>query len=119
MHATAQGLETKLGDLITPHAYVGNISSYYVDTYGFQPSTQLVAWSGDNPNSVAGLGLEEGDVAVSMGTSDTLFGITTTPTPAKEGHVFVNPVDPCPYGFILILIISLYGRPRLCESSRS
>jgi len=94
IEATAEGLESKLGSLVASHSPVGVISSYFVSTYGFEPSCSLIAWSGDNPNSVAGLGLKEGDVAISMGTSDTLFGITGTPTPATEGHVFVNCVDP-------------------------
>lgn len=94
LEATAPGLEAKLGELAPSHATLGAISQYFVSTYGFAEDCSVIAWSGDNPCSVAGLGLQEGDVAVSMGTSDTLFGITGTPQPATEGHVFVNPVDP-------------------------
>jgi xylulokinase len=37
---------------------------------------------------------EEGDVGVSLGTSDTLFAVVSTPRPSgKEGHVLVNPSD--------------------------
>ena len=39
--------------------------------------------------------LQEGDVAVSLGTSDTVFlWLSGRPTPSLEGHVFCNPVDP-------------------------
>ena len=46
--------------------------------------------------SLVGLQLEQaGDVAVSLGTSDTLFAWTAQARPsAEEGHVFRNPVDP-------------------------
>lgn len=35
-----------------------------------------------------------GDLAISLGTSDTVFGIASEPHPSLEGHVFPNPVDP-------------------------
>ena len=34
-----------------------------------------------------------GDVAVSLGTSDTLFLSLVQPQPGIEGHVFVNPLS--------------------------
>ena len=34
---------------------------------------------------------------MSLGTSDTMFGILKTPTPGVEGHIFANPVDPTSY----------------------
>ncbi|XP_071370811.1 xylulose kinase-like [Centroberyx affinis] len=37
--------------------------------------------------------LQEGDIAVSLGTSDTVFVWLQQPRPALEGHVFCNPVD--------------------------
>ena len=41
--------------------------------------------SGDNPCGLAGLGLSsEGPVAVSLGTSDTVMGITKEPRPQEE-----------------------------------
>lgn len=45
----------------------------------------VVSGSGDNPCGLAGLGLsEEGTVAVSLGTSDTIMGITRQPIPQEE-----------------------------------
>lgn len=45
----------------------------------------IVSGSGDNPCGLAGLGLsEEGTVAVSLGTSDTIMGITGSPRPQEE-----------------------------------
>ncbi|KAJ8782641.1 hypothetical protein J1605_009960 [Eschrichtius robustus] len=51
--------------------------------------------------SLAGMRLEEGDVAVSLGTSDTLFLWLQEPTPTLEGHIFCNPVDPQHYMALL------------------
>ncbi|XP_058144763.1 xylulose kinase isoform X6 [Dasypus novemcinctus] len=92
--ACAPRLEEKLGPPVPSCAAVGAISSYYVWRYGFHPGCQVVAFTGDNPASLAGMRLEEGDIAVSLGTSDTLFVWLREPVPALEGHVFCNPVDP-------------------------
>jgi xylulokinase len=90
--------EAKLGPVVPSHQVVGTISRYFAEAYGFNAACKVVAWSGDNPNSVAGVGLRSpGDVAISLGTSDTVFGITAAPTPGVEGHIFANPVDPKSY----------------------
>jgi xylulokinase len=91
-------LAAKLGSPAPSHATYGTIAPYFAAEYGFARDAALVAWSGDNPCSVAGLGLRApGDVAVSLGTSDTMFGILSAPTPGPEGHLFANPVDPSSY----------------------
>lgn len=98
LDATAPGLEEKLGDLAPPQAVAGTVSKYLVDKYRFSPDCKVVHWSGDNPCSVAGLALNRpGDLGISLGTSDTVFGITADPKPGLEGHVFPNPVDPSCY----------------------
>lgn len=44
------------------------------------------------------LRLDAGDISISLGTSDTVFGVLTEPTPsASEGHIFCNPVEPDGY----------------------
>ena len=61
--------------------------------YGL-PAARVVAWSGDNPCSLVGTGLvSEGLVAISLGTSDTIFGIMPFPRPSEDGtgHVFASP----------------------------
>ncbi|KHG24735.1 Xylulose kinase [Gossypium arboreum] len=94
LEATAPGLEEKLGKLAPAHAVAGSIASYFVERYKFNKNCLVVQWSGDNPNSLAGLTLNTpGDLAISLGTSDTVFGITKDPQPGLEGHVFPNPVD--------------------------
>lgn len=37
--------------------------------------------------------LKEGDIACSLGTSDTLFLWLNKPKTALEGHTFFNPLD--------------------------
>lgn len=97
--ATAPDLEPRLGSLVASHETVGTLHAYFAGRYGFSRECIVVAFSGDNPNSLAGLRLQEtGDVAVSLGTSDTMFGSLAEPKPsADEGHIFVNPVDPAAY----------------------
>ncbi|MFW9899353.1 MAG: xylulokinase [Candidatus Thorarchaeota archaeon] len=75
INATAPNLKQKLPSLTNSYDIIGKISPYFVRRYGFNPNTLLVAWSGDNPNSLIGVGLiNKGKVAISLGTSDTYFG---------------------------------------------
>lgn len=92
-------LESALGNHVTrAYASVGVIHSYFQKKYGFTAECKIIPFSGDNPCTLAGIGLSQaGDVGVSLGTSSTLFA--TVPTEAarfsgKEGHFFCNPIDP-------------------------
>ena len=95
-NATAPGLADKLGNVVASHEIVGSISSYFASRYGFSADCQVIAFSGDNPCSLAGLRLQKpGEIAISLGTSDTVFAALSEPRPsASEGHIFGNPVDP-------------------------
>jgi xylulokinase len=99
LEASAPDLLAKLGDIVPSHSMVGKVAPYYVERYGLNPECAVIAFSGDNPNSLAGLGLQKpGDIAISLGTSDTEFGFLSEPRPsASEGHILVNPVDPEAY----------------------
>ncbi|XP_077233989.1 xylulose kinase-2 [Tasmannia lanceolata] len=102
LEATAPGLEEKLGKLAPSHAVAGLMAPYFVERFQFNKRCLVIQWSGDNPNSLAGLTLNTpGDLAISLGTSDTIFGITNEPQPSLEGHVFSNPVDPSCYMVML------------------
>ncbi|CAL8294596.1 unnamed protein product [Lota lota] len=90
---TAPGLEKLLGAPQPSTAVLGCVSPYFVARHGFSVDCRVVAFTGDNPASFAGMRLQEGDVAVSLGTSDTVFSWIKEPRPALEGHVFCNPVD--------------------------
>ncbi|XP_075412153.1 xylulose kinase isoform X1 [Tenrec ecaudatus] len=101
LNACAPHLEERLGQPVPTCAVVGTISPYFVQRYGFHPDCKVVAFTGDNPASLAGMQLKEGDIAVSLGTSDTLFVWLREAIPSLEGHVFCNPVDPQHYMALL------------------
>ena len=93
LQATAPGLAAKLPAVSPSWTIVGALAGYWTRRYGFPPA-KVVAWSGDNPCSLIGAGLvREGRVAVSLGTSDTIFGLMRQPRvdPSGTGHVFGSP----------------------------
>ncbi|XP_045897576.1 xylulose kinase, partial [Micropterus dolomieu] len=93
LEATAPHLGRLLGAPLPSTSVLGPVSSYFVQRCGFSESCRVVAFTGDNPASLAGMRLQRGDTAVSLGTSDTLFLWIRRPRPAPEGHIFCNPVD--------------------------
>lgn len=93
IRATAAGLDAKLPPVAPSWTTIGTLSPYWTRRYHL-PAARVVAWSGDNPCSLVGTGLvTEGIVAVSLGTSDTIFGIMPAPRPSEDGtgHVFASP----------------------------
>ncbi|KAJ8010627.1 hypothetical protein DPEC_G00077040 [Dallia pectoralis] len=99
--ATAPHLQERLGTTVPSSTVLGLVSQYYVSRYGFPGDCKVVAFTGDNPGSLAGMRLQEGDIAVSLGTSDTVFLWIKEPRPAVEGHIFCNPVDGSAYMALL------------------
>ncbi|KAJ3225666.1 hypothetical protein HDU81_007711 [Chytriomyces hyalinus] len=91
-------LANLLGPVATPYLPVDNISAYFVERYGFSPKCKVVPFTGDNPSTLAGLGISAaGDLAVSLGTSDTAFAVVAKSAckpSGVEGHILLNPVDP-------------------------
>lgn len=90
--ATAPCLRKKLTVLVRGDACLGKVSGFLARRYGFSPETEVVIGSGDNPGSLAGLGLV-GDGrrhAVSLGTSDTYFAYLSRlgKERSPEGHIF-------------------------------
>lgn len=91
--ATAPGLREKLPDIRPSKTVIGTLSPYWQARYSL-PAAKVIAWSGDNPCSLVGTGLvREGLVAVSLGTSDTVFGLMREPRvdATGTGHVFAAP----------------------------
>jgi xylulokinase len=91
--ATAPGLAQRLPPIVPSSTIVGTLSSYWRQRHGL-PAAAVVAWSGDNPCSLIGTGLvREGVVAISLGTSDTIFGLMREPRVSRDGtgHVFGSP----------------------------
>jgi len=96
---TAPDLDERLGRIVPSYAIVGRLHASQCERFGFSAECAVIAFSGDNPNSLVGLGgPREGEVAISLGTSDTAFGSLAEPRPrADEGHIFVNPMEPDAY----------------------
>jgi xylulokinase len=91
--ATAPALSSKLPPVSVSWAVVGALAPYWQQRYGYPP-VRVIAWSGDNPCSLIGTGLvREGVIAVSLGTSDTVFGLMNEPRVDESGtgHVFGSP----------------------------
>ena len=90
LDATAPDLAPKLPEIRPPWTIAGRLSQYWQDRYSFRPSP-VVTWTGDNPSSLIGTGIVgEGHLAVSLGTSDTVFAFTQEPVPGTS-HVFGSP----------------------------
>ncbi|MEJ0090860.1 MAG: FGGY family carbohydrate kinase [Limisphaerales bacterium] len=94
MKATAPSLAKKLPPLAPSGQIIGPASAYFVTKFGLNPEALATVWTGDNPASVLGLGLiKPGQVAISLGTSDTFFGTMEKcqTDESGEGHVFGSP----------------------------
>jgi xylulokinase len=93
VEATAPDLHRRLPAIAPASAMAGRLSSYWRSRHRL-PAAKVTVWSGDNPCSLVGLGLvREGQLGVSLGTSDTIFGPMQAPRvdPGGTGHVFGAP----------------------------
>ncbi len=93
LEATAPALAQRLPAVAPSWGRIGSLATYWRARYGF-PDASVVAWSGDNPCSLVGTGVvREGRIAISLGTSDTLFALVGAPCwdPSGTGHVFGAP----------------------------
>jgi xylulokinase len=93
LDATAPGLLDKLPAIAPATVIAGTLSPYWQIRYNLPPA-RVITWSGDNPSSLIGTGLvREGRIAVSLGTSDTVFGLMKRPRvdATGTGHVFGAP----------------------------
>jgi xylulokinase len=94
LKATAPNLKKKLPQLAASGQVIGPVSVYFINKYGLNPKALATTWTGDNPASLIGLGLiKPGQIAVSLGTSDTFFGTMQKCQTDEngEGHVFGSP----------------------------
>lgn len=94
LDATAIALGRRLPPPVAPWTAAGVVAPFFARRHGLRADARVIVGSGDNPNSVVGLGLvEPGMVAVSLGTSDTCFGTMAEcrTDPRSEGHVFGSP----------------------------
>ncbi|HEX2674618.1 MAG TPA: FGGY family carbohydrate kinase, partial [Polyangiaceae bacterium] len=100
--ATAPDLAQKLLPPVPSETRVGELAPYFVERFGFAAGTPVLAFTGDNPSSLVGMGATEpGCAVVSLGTSDTVFAAMREPhtDPRGYGHVFGNPAG----GFMCLI----------------
>ena len=93
VQATAPELSRKLPPLRESWTIVGPLAPFWRSRYRF-PAALAVAWTGDNPSSLVGSGITSEDrLAISLGTSDTVFGLMNEPRVdlSGTGHVFGSP----------------------------
>ncbi|XP_033226806.1 xylulose kinase [Belonocnema kinseyi] len=110
-------LKEKLGKPVSSTSDIGPVSTYFVERFGFDEKCRVIAFTGDNPSSLAGMRLKEGDVACSLGTSDTLFLWLNEPKTVTEGHILCNPLDDKAYMTLLCFKNGSLTRKRICESA--
>jgi len=114
--ATAPALSSKLPPVSVSWTLVGALAPYWQHRYGYPPA-RVIVWSGDNPCSLIGTGLvREGVIAVSMGTSDTVFGLMNEPRVHESG---IGHVSGSPTGAFMGLTVFQNGslaRERVRES---
>ncbi|MBT6146647.1 MAG: carbohydrate kinase, partial [Gemmatimonadetes bacterium] len=94
LDATAPDLSRRLLPVASADTVVGAIHPFWVARHGFSPDCLVLPFSGDNPSSLIGLGLvQPGQVALSLGTSDTLFACMDEArvSTSGEGALFASP----------------------------
>lgn len=90
LEATAPALRDRLPAIRRSADIFGRLSPYFQKRYAL-PAAAIVPWTGDNPSSLVGTGIiRDGVVAVSLGTSDTVFSCTSV-LAAGSSHVFRSP----------------------------
>tara|TARA_B100000809_G_scaffold201589_1_gene202219 strand:+ start:1341 stop:2963 length:1623 start_codon:yes stop_codon:yes gene_type:complete len=118
LEATAPGLAGKLPAIEESCSVVGPLANFWVERYGCSPGTRVICWSGDNPCSLVGVGLvKPGRLAISLGTSDTLFGYLPEPRvdPAMEGHTFGAPTGD--YMSLICFKNGSLAREKICNGA--
>ena len=103
--ATAPNLAEKLRAPVAASTRVGEIAPYFVERFGFRAGTPVIAFTGDNPSSLVGMGAAlPGTAIASLGTSDTVFAAMREPKtdPRGCGYVFGNPAG----GFMCLICFS-------------
>ncbi|KAL9601143.1 MAG: hypothetical protein Q9219_002742 [cf. Caloplaca sp. 3 TL-2023] len=97
-------LKRKLGSTDVPRdggAFLGNISPYFVERYGFNRSCAIAPFTGDNPSTILALPLRPLDAIVSLGTSTTFLMSTPHYKPDPAVHFMNHPTTAGLYMFML------------------
>ena len=73
--------------VLAPGERAGVVSDPVAGELGLPSGVPVAAGTGDNMAAALGFGLEVGDVAVSLGTSGTVYAVSSTPTADPSGAV--------------------------------
>ena len=104
----APNLSDRLGEPVPSNRILGTVSGYLQQRYGFPADCQVLAFTGDNPAALAGMCLSSGDVAVSLGTSDTLLYWCEKANPKPNVPVFVNPIEGNNRSKLVIIVVIFF-----------
>lgn len=77
----------RLPRVLDPTEPAGHITEEAAAQLGLPASALVACGTGDNMAAALGLGLEPGDVVMSLGTSGTLYAVSDTPTADRSGLV--------------------------------
>ena len=77
----------RLPKVLGPTDTAGTITSAAADALGLPPGTLVGPGSGDNMGAALGLGLDAGDLVMSLGTSGTAYAVSDTPANDASGLV--------------------------------
>ncbi|XP_054723278.1 xylulose kinase-like [Uloborus diversus] len=113
LEVCAPNLREKLGVPVPSSTVLGTIAPYFVDRYGFAETCKIIAFTGDNPASLAGTQLNKGDMAISLGTSDTVFLWLTEYRPSLDGHILCNPLTSKDFMALLCFKNGSFTRERI------
>ncbi|KAF7392726.1 hypothetical protein HZH66_008559 [Vespula vulgaris] len=117
LETCAPDLRKKLGKPTSSYNNIGPISPYFVERFGFNEACRIIAFTGDNPGSLVGMRLKKGDIACSLGTSDTLFLWLNEPKTAIDGHILCNPIEDDAYMALLCFKNGSLTRERIRDSA--
>lgn len=81
------GWEHRLPLVHEPSEPAGDLQQSGSAATGLRPRTLVGPGTGDNMAAALGAGLQLGDVALSLGTSGTVYSVTTRPTADSSGQV--------------------------------
>lgn len=73
--------------VLGPNEAAGRVSAAAAETLGLSTGVVVGPGSGDNMGAALGLGLRAGDVAISLGTSGTVFAVSASATHDPSGAV--------------------------------
>ncbi|MFA9566217.1 MAG: FGGY family carbohydrate kinase, partial [Acidimicrobiales bacterium] len=71
-----EGWLERLPEVLGPDAYAGELTASAADVLGLPASIPVGPGTGDNMAAALGLGLQTGDLALSLGTSGTVYAVS-------------------------------------------